>query len=533
MRDTLAAEFRDKFPADAPGFLGKALAAKAVQLLTGRTLAEAVSSVTDGHDDLGIDALAFSLPTNELWLVQAKWSDQGRAVFRAADADRLVRGFQALDNFEFDRMNPRLRTFADQVRRMLATPDVRVHLVAAVMTESGVAQPVQNMIDAAASDLPCSVDLHVLTAADFHVAAREYLQPGPVSIDATFSDGWSTIDYPYRSYVGMVPAAQVARWYLDNGPALMIRNARNALATSEISESLLASPLKNPEQFVFLNNGITVVCDGAVLEPLAADGRTQPARLRLSGAAIVNGVQTALALYRTYENNPRSLDDARVVLRVVVAEDAREGVAETIAVATNIQNRMEPRDFATLDELQIRIREDFKVSLNKDYALRRRELPPAPDAGCTADEAALALACAHPDPAMVSRIVSSADFLWTPGPDGAYTALFGHRPPAREIWRSVLRLRALRKAVHEHAARLTGRQAAIAEKGELVVAHILFQRADLHDDVPAVLSAISAAMDARFGDVGFVSAVLGNPQRCAELIGAVVTAIDKNEETDA
>jgi AIPR protein len=530
VRNTLVAEFEGEFSADAPGFFGKALAAKAVQILTGRTTAEAVSAVTDGHDDLGVDAVTYSVGTNELWLVQAKWSEKGRAVFSVADAARLIHGFRALDNSEFDRMNARLQTFADQVRRMLTTPDVRVHLVAAAMAESGVARTVRDMIDAQASELPYWIDFRVLSAADFHVAVRDHLRPGPVSIEATFADGWFAHEHPYRSYVGIVKGSEVARWYLDNGPALMGHNARRLLAADEVSENLLASPLKNPDHFLFFNNGLTVMCDGVVLEPLAAGGQTEPVRLHLTNAVIVNGAQTTLALYRTYESNPGSLADLRVMLRVVVTEGTPDGFTEAITAATNTQRRMEPRDFVALDELQVRIREDFKVSLNKDYTLRRGQPQPAPETGCAVDEAALALACAHPDPALISRALSSTDYLWQHAPDGAYTDLFGHRPSARVIWHSVQRLRSLRKAVHEHALQLNGRLAAIAEQGELVIAHILFQRTSLKDDVPAVLSVLKSSIDNHFGSIGFISAVFGSPARCIELITAAVSSIDKAQE---
>lgn len=57
----------------------RALAALAVQYLTKCSESDAALSVIDGKDDNGIDAIAWDLDSAHLYLVQAKWSEQGKA----------------------------------------------------------------------------------------------------------------------------------------------------------------------------------------------------------------------------------------------------------------------------------------------------------------------------------------------------------------------------------------------------------------------------------------------------------------------
>lgn len=541
VRDALADEFEGHIVSEgAPArFFSGALAAKAVQLLTDRSTAEAVEALTDGPRDCGIDAVVCSTATCELWLVQTKWSDQGTASFSKADAYQLIRGFRLLDNEEFERMGTRFQVFADDIRRILTSPTAKVHLVAAVMGEARPSQSAREVIQQdLASDLAGALDFRILSIADFHTAVGEKQEP--VTVTATFSEGWFAHELPYSGYVGTVTGAEVAYWFQEHGMSLMARNIRAPLENTEVNQQLLASPLKEPAHFWYLNNGITVICDRATPEFFATRAPGQPVRLLLDNPSVVNGGQTTAALYRVYENNPQDLADVRVMLRIISSKDAPAGFVDAVTVATNTQNHVERRDFVALDDVQARIREDFALSLGKTYVVKRGDREPAPQTGCTVLEAATALACSHPDPAVVSRTLSATEVLWEPAPDGVYTQLFGEQPSAHQIWHSVLLLRAVQEAVRNLSSRLYGRPASIAERSAPLIAHIIFQRTDLEDrgtdweppiprlrdQVAKVLALLIATLDQRFGPDSLPSSVFGNAARCRELVDAVLAAID-------
>src|SRR6266581_7251861 len=84
---------------------------------------------------------------------------------------------------------------------------------------------------------------------------------------------------------------------------------------------------------------------------------------------------------------------------------------------------------------------------DKEYTIKRGALDPAPDSGCSILEAATALACAHPNPEYLARVTNSTDALWERGGRGAYDVLFHPPPPAHQIWRSVLTVRAVRNSL--------------------------------------------------------------------------------------
>ncbi|MCX4720022.1 AIPR family protein [Streptomyces virginiae] len=524
-------------------FASRALAAKSVEILTGCSTVEAAAAVTDGLNDHGIDAIGFSPSAPELWLIQSKWSDRGTARFRTDDALKLIHGLRTLDNLEFDRFNMRIQGLADRVRQVLESPACQVHLVAAVLGDGAPAEHVREVLDQAAVEFGGVVDYRVLTLADFSAAARRGAPLAPaVDLLATMTEGWYSFETPYRAYSGTVPAEELAGWYRDHGSLLFERNIRDSLGLTRVSMGLVDTLQKSPESFWYFHNGITVVCRSIAPEFFMRRTVAAPVRLRLTDALVVNGAQTVASVYRAYEQDPHNVSRANVAVRIISVSDAPESFTDRISVATHTQHHVEPRDLIALDKVQSRIREDFAFSLDKEYVFRRGELEPAPAAGCSIVEAAVALACGHPDPALTARVNVSTDHLWETTPQGAYTRLFGRRPSAHQIWRSVLLLRTVRGALHEIGSLLQGRAASIADRGSLLIAHIVFRLIDdeaideaesdwerMLEDVPArvkqVLPLLVNLVDLHFGHSSFISATFREEQRCTVLAAAVLRAL--------
>lgn len=124
-------------------FLTRALAAKAVQLVAGCTTAEAANSVTDGVDDNGIDAALVASETAEIWLIQARWSDAGRARFDSAGILRLLNGLRRLVNLRYDRFNAKFDPLVDRLDAALKAPNCQIHLVLAAIGDTEISPRVE------------------------------------------------------------------------------------------------------------------------------------------------------------------------------------------------------------------------------------------------------------------------------------------------------------------------------------------------------------------------------------------------------
>ncbi|MFJ6525842.1 AIPR family protein [Streptomyces longwoodensis] len=539
--------------------LSRAVSAKAARILTDCTSDEAAAGVIDGRADFGIDCVAFSASGSEIYLIQAKWKDKGTAGFDTEAALKLVHGLKKLDNRDLDHFNERLQLLSDRVHGVLQLPTCKVNLVIALMGDGRLSQETRDILDEAAREfggLGRTVEYRVVNQADFHRAIREDLEPQPITLKATMNREWYARETPFKAVIGEVSADQLARWYggkgegEGHGERLYDRNVRRSLGLTGVNQTMVDSMLEDPEGFLYRHNGITVQCDDIVQEYPFKRAVGQPTILTLTNASVVNGAQTVTSAFRAYEKDADAVAEAYVMVRVISLEGTPEGFGRSITKATNTQNHMERRDFIAIDPVQGEIQKDFRISLDKEYVFRRGELDPAPESGCSVTEAATALACMHRDSSLAVRVKGSTNVLWSEGPNGAYTRLFGQQPSAQQIWRAVQILRLVRDELTKTRAKLTGRPAAIADSGALLVAHLVFQRigrdrfeesdgewegvlAEIPGQVSQVLAALISLVDALFTPKSFITSTFANEERCARLVSAVLGTLERGTGPDS
>ncbi|WP_424891158.1 AIPR family protein [Streptomyces sp. XH2] len=561
VREALLREFADRISMDdfenkdpvqrETALLSRAVSAKAARILTDCTTDEASAGVIDGRDDFGIDSVAFSASGTELWLIQAKWKNSGTAGFDTEAALKLIHGLKKLDNRDFDRFNERLRLLGDRVHGVLKLPTCKVHLVVALMGDGRLSPETRNILDEAAQEfggLGRTVEYRIVDQADFHRAIREDLEPEPITLTAKMTEGWHDRETPYKAIVGEVSAAELARWYADNGERLYDRNVRKSLGLTGVNKTLVDSMLEDPEGFLYRHNGITVQCDTIEQEFFAKRATGAPISLTLHNASVVNGAQTVTSANRAFEKDPDAVAEAYVSVRIVSVQGTPEGFAQSITKATNTQNHMERRDFIAIDPVQSEIQKDFKLSIDKEYIFRRGEMDPASESGCSVTEAATALACAYRDPTFAVRVKGSTEALWKEGADGAYTRLFGQQPSAYQIWRSVQVLREVRDELTKIRSTLAGRAASIADSGALLAAHVVFQRIGseaieepdsdwdmilqgVPDQVRSVLACLIDLVDKLFTSKSYITSTFASEEKSRQLVQAVRLTLDAGSGT--
>ncbi|MFD9235025.1 AIPR family protein [[Kitasatospora] papulosa] len=547
-------DFEKKDPKEREtALLSRAVSAKAARILADCTSEEAAAGVIDGRDDFGIDCVAFSASGSEIWLIQAKWKDKGTAGFDTEAALKLVHGLKKLDNRDLDHFNERLQLLSDRVHGVLQLPTCKVNLVIALIGDGRLSQETRDILDEAAYEfggLGRTVAYRVVSQADFHRAIREDLEPQPITLKATMNREWYTRDTPFKAVIGEVSADQLARWYggksegEGHGERLYDRNVRRSLGLTGVNQTMVDSLLEDPEGFLYRHNGITVQCDEVTQEYLFKRAVGQPTVLTLTNASVVNGAQTVTSAFRAYEKDADAVAEAYIMVRIISLDGTPEGFGRSITKATNTQNHMERRDFIAIDPVQSEIQKDFRISLEKEYVFRRGELDPAPESGCSVTEAATALACMHRDPSLAVRVKGSTNALWSEGPGGAYTRLFGQQPGAQQVWRAVQVFRLVRDELTTTRAKLSGRPAAVADSGALLVAHLVFQRigrerfdesegewegvlGEVPDQVRAVLACLISMVDTLFTNKSFVTSTFANEERCARLAAAVLGTLER------
>lgn len=517
-------------------FLSRALTAAAIRVVTGCDHKTAGLSVIDGELDQGIDGVAVTEGTEKVWLAQAKWSDEGKGKLNTDAAHKFIHGLRLIEQRSYDRFNDRLVPIVDRVNSAMHSSRLKVTLVVAVMGTGLLSDEVVAVLEDARKEfngVGPVLDYRVVNAADVLEQIRKDLAPEPVRITVHMTN-WLKRSDPLIAYQGTVPVRNIAEWYGGYGEGLYSQNLRQSLGVTRVNAGMRSTLETEPENFWLFNNGVTVLCHGLDERWPGRRRPGDPVDLRLDGVSVVNGAQTVTAAHRVMQSSPESAAGAEVTVKVIVVDESTPGLARRITETTNTQNHVEPRDFIALDEVQAMIREDFTLSLQKSYVYKRGEVEPVPGDGCSMVHAAIALACAHHGVELTVRAKRDTELLWERGSGGAYPRLFGERPSAFQIWRSVLVHRVVGAALNEERKKLQRRAADVAQRGDLLITHLVFQlidqdRIDEPDfdweavlaDVPELTTRVLVWLihhiDAEFGPEIFLSGTLADVARCEHL----------------
>ncbi|PWK75094.1 AIPR protein [Streptomyces sp. CG 926] len=526
-----------------PRLLSRALTAQAVRMVTGFSPQEAADTVIDGIADQGIDAIAVvDGPDPHIYLVQAKWSQFGKAKSEREAVLELLAGLRLIDDEDFAPFNPRGRQLAEQAKAVMSKGPVPVTQVVVLMRTDEVIEGFRHALINGEKEFNRFgelLDHQIILAPDVWASVRNDLAPKPVEL-TTVLFPWFAVNTPYDSYQGVVSAELVAEW-AAHGSNLFNLNIRNPLGRTSINNELIETLTEEPAHFLYFNNGITVLCES--VEKTYASMRTphaSPLTLTLHNASVVNGAQTVRSVADAIAADEAAAS-AQVPVRIIVTGKAVD-FAKRTTQATNRQNRVEARDFITLDPVQAAILEEMRAELGLDYSVRRGELEPPEATGCSVVEAACALACAHPDSQYAARMSTTLDVLWERGSQGIYDVLFRPQPGVYLLWNSVRVLRAVRSALHALRLRYEGRGAALIDNGVYLLAHLVFQRLDTEsidepdpqlewsadalarvpDLIKELLPAVAAVIDDLYGERSQIRGVCADVTRCRVVVGRVL-----------
>ncbi len=159
------------------------------------------------------------------------------------------------------------------------------------------------------------------------------------------------------SYILPVQALELVEMEgIDDG-TLFSQNVRLSLGNTKVNKALRESVQDQAEHqnFPLYHNGVTILCDKAELEN---------ERLTITNYVVVNGAQSLSTFKKTRANLSENL---RVLAKVVQLNDA--GLSRKITVNSNNQNAIKPRDLKATNDVQLRLREEFKGVAEGKYEL--------------------------------------------------------------------------------------------------------------------------------------------------------------------
>jgi len=386
---------------------------------------------TDGGNDCGIDAIHIDRRGDEpvIHLLQSKVFDSARKAsnpFPFSSADKTLRFFEILKDRRCDLkkvVNPKLEQKILEIRDIIARefPSFKLWLLG------------NGLPCSAAQIAPCikSLERDDVQVEEFHLdeIVEFCLNTHSGRVNHVFyardvgvlESGNSEL----RSVVGYVSGLELYKLLRDMRDerkidyTLFNMNVRGFLGldnpvNKEIFRTAASSDNVN---FASLNNGITIVGSQCKVNKTGSD---MP-KIGIKRLSIVNGAQTCSAIFdaiKDYYPDISKFEKLSVLFRVFETEDP--DLISRIAVSTNNQSRINPRDLRANDDIQKRLERELR-SYGISYRRKRGFQPEGSEEGKHLDAlkaGQILLSYVHHDPVKAKR---DSDAIFT----DLYAKVFG------------------------------------------------------------------------------------------------------------
>lgn len=457
-------------------FLSRELASYALSIEAIVDTEDSGRAVTDGYDDNGLDAIYFDRQTKKLWLVQSKFINKGTGGIDNGDVEKFCKGVKKLIDGDFSRFNQKIVDRQDEILEALEDASVTIQIIFAYTGKELSTHNWDSINDLLEEQNDTD---EILFFTDFNIEkAYKGLETGigtaPINEDVLISN-WGHIEEPLKSYYGQISGTDLSLLWEKYGRRLFTENIRSFLGNSSVNDEIIKTIKNEPKNFLYFNNGITILCEN-IRKKRIGGGDKSIGSFSCNGIAVVNGAQTLGAIGSLANSCPEQLGETKVLVRFISLEDTPAGFGQRITIATNTQNKVERKDFISLDGEQERIKLELKLE-NIDYHYKRTdEKVTANESNFLLEEVAFALAAHWKNVDYSTMIKKESGRLWEDVEKAPYTDLFNPNVTAYKVIKAVRIYRYVSEEMSNLAREKEGRERSIYRYGNSFICHIIFQK---------------------------------------------------------
>ena len=378
---------------------------------------EAMECITDGGNDLGVDAVYIDKQEGrglEIYFFQAKYGISQGAESSHFPENEIVKINAILklildELSPMDNANPKLRAKVGEVRDAIAD-DTGYH-VNVVLCNNG-----EKWTDNAQHRITHGMFRQERVRWEHfnHVGiARQVMSQkefkGTISLSLSGKAWDETLESGIHTLVGRISALQIAELMQKHGVSLLETNVRHYLGANKVNDAIKKTLSESPQNFYHFNNGITMICKKFNFNEL----RQIDLSVNVEYPQIINGGQTCMSIsgYAQEDGDEENLRQSSVMLRLYEINDefnkSHEGLTGKIIFGVNSQNPVDLRDLESGDTIQKTLT-DSLAHLDYTYLRQRGIESTNGSSGCTIDArelaaAVLAILCERPNDAKYRR----------------------------------------------------------------------------------------------------------------------------------
>ncbi len=469
--NTASVQYEDKF-------LTRALAAYAVQIICDAEPSEIASTITDGGDDNGIDCIFFNAKEHVMYFVQSKWIKSGDTEPDSGDVKKFADGIRDLVNLKFDRFNEKTNMLRQGIEDAFADPQTRY---VAVLTYTGTNGPAVHSMQTIndllheMNDASELMTFHCIKQQELYQSIVNDLNKNPINIDFALINYGKYNSTPVAFY-GIINGSIIADWWIRYGDKLFAKNLRGFLGKSDVNDEIQNTLSSDQNNFWYYNNGITIIAE-TIDKTIVGGGNSDLGTFCCKNISIVNGAQTVSSIGKFSMGDTDRVKDVYVTCRIIELKNSPEGFGELITKTNNRQNKIEYRDFVTLDPEQIRIKTEASIE-GYAYTLLRSESYQKNETTFDLVDATNALACYLQNPSIFTQLKREVSKLWEDTSKAPYKILFNPSITGNFVIKAVAIQTKIDQEIQtlQKQKTLTGKKAAILIHGNRMIGSLVYAK---------------------------------------------------------
>ena len=392
--------------------------------LTGESYIDLRGYLTDGFQDNGIDAIYYSATKNELYICQSKWIRKGMGGIDKGEILKFLKGFIDLLHLNFTDFNDKIKKHSIDIENAVLTANIKIKVVIAYSGDSLSNENKKLITDKIEefNDTEEVIFFQEYNIKNAYSNLKDSVDGEPINADIDLAD-WGHTNEPYKSFYGTMNCGQIAELLETSNRRIYSKNIRSFIGLTGINNEIVYTLIKEPENFFYLNNGIVLLCKEIRKSPYNS-GKRELGKFHLTDLTVVNGAQTVGAINYSFKKQPEKVNTAKVFVKIISLENTPINFDKNITIASNTQNKIEKRDFVSLDSQQKRLINEFFLSgLNYHTKRDDKELTKNHE-NYYFEEATISLACSKEDVDFSTYAKREIGKLWE---DQSYNQLFNEK----------------------------------------------------------------------------------------------------------
>lgn len=458
-------------------FFSRAYAAYTLQILASASVDDASKSIVDGLNDNGIDAIYYDQKSKILWLVQSKWIKKGIGEPETGDTSKFCNGVKDLLEFELERFNQKVLDIQNVIEEALNDYETKINLVLSYTGSDSFSEHNRRIVDKLLEEVNDASDVAFFerfTLSQSHKSLAGFVAGTPIDTEIAI-ENWGINPLPYRILYGTVNGTYFADLWKRYRARLFNDNIRDFIGSTEVNDGIRDTIISQPQNFLYYNNGVTILCQSFNKKPIALT--RDIGQFEIKDLKIVNGAQTVGSIGHISNHEMENLEEVKVFVKIISLEDAPIGLSNQITQSTNTQNKIEKRDFISLDPEHDRLRTELALD-NINYQIKRSDSYVPNDKTCNVEDVIISVACSLNDVNLAVLAKREVGKLWEQVGLPPYVDIINSKLTSTKAWRCVVIMRKVAEFIREKAKISTGRQKACYIHSNRFVLHILLNSLD-------------------------------------------------------